>query len=330
MWGKLKRVGGNDTAPNLPDELVLEGKGEIFIGRTLNVDKNKFAHEKQLPLPGSSWHDTNQLSFLLSSNRTLHFHRFAFSVFRYFYYPFPSLINSFSSIFILCRRSPGAYVSSTHFSVGKKEGVPENGGSTTTPYYIIDHSRNGTFCIRAEATDQTPTPVGKGQVDLYVGDKIVLMFKHESKCEYIFEAAEAVEGVAEDAQPQEKEIKCPPTGSSSGTGGTDNVVKVYKKEIQELQQENKQLKDLLEEEKQKCRVLEKEMKTVGVDKVKLEKDVGAKDEEIKVLHSTNSAITARCQVFVNYLPPWVLPPLLLSLGLYITTMVLTIYVDSGN
>ena len=54
MWGKLKRIGGNDNAPNLPEELVLQGTDEIFIGRILNVDKSKFAHEKQIALPGLS------------------------------------------------------------------------------------------------------------------------------------------------------------------------------------------------------------------------------------------------------------------------------------
>lgn len=161
----------------------------------------------------------------------------------------------------------------------------------------MDHSRNGTYMVRAVATDTTPTAIGKGQVALHAGDKIVLMFKNESKCEYIFEtiAAEKVDTT----------IKSPPlagasSSSSSGSGSstTDNVVKLYQSENQTLQEENKQLKDRLDEEKEKYRVLEKDLKTVVTDKTKLEKEVAAKEQDIKDLNSNNSAITARCQVIL--------------------------------
>ena len=84
------------------------------------------------------------------------------------------------------------------------------------------------------------------------------------------------------------------SGSSSST--TDNVVKLYQSENQTLQEENKQLKDRLDEEKEKYRVLEKDHKTAITDKTKLEKEVAAKEQDIKDLNSNNSAITARCQV----------------------------------
>ena len=190
--------------------------------------------------------------------------------------------------------------------MGKKQNISEDGGSTTS-YYIVDHSRNGTYCIRADDTDKTPTLVGKGQVDLHVGDKIVMMFKGESKCEYVFEA------IAEDVLPG---FKSPP-GSSSSSSTADEVFRMYRSENKTLQEENKQLKDRLDEEKEKYRVLEKELKTTVADKAKLEKEMVSKDEDMKVLNSTNSAITARCQVIYLVLPiPLPLPPLVLSLYIH--------------
>ena len=270
----------------------MKGKDEVFVGRTPNVDRSKFSHDTQNILPGSN-HEVDSLSSMHSLPCMILTHPF-------------SLLN---------RLFPAAYVSSTHFSVGKKEGNSEEGDTT---YYVVDHSRNGTYMIRADATDSTPTAIGKGQVALHAGDKIVLMFKSESKCEYIFETI-----AEEEAVPS---IKSPPlvgaassssSGSSSST--TDNVVKLYQSENQSLQEENKQLKDRLDEEKEKYRVLEKDHKTAITDKTKLEKEVAAKEQDIKDLNSNNSAITARCQVISldlsSYQPP---PP---PLGIIFTHLI---------
>ena len=87
------------------------------------------------------------------------------------------------------------YLSGTHFSVGRRQL-----DNTRPPfYYIVDHSRNGTFIIHGTGSGsalQELELVGEGQQEIRHGDRIVIVFHREIKVVYELDTTAQVAGSA--------------------------------------------------------------------------------------------------------------------------------------